>query len=168
VFKNRCYAINISKKQSNIMAKGHDEKGRFTSENTYGGDQGGAGRPEIYTEEWLEKELINLKEWMLKEKNIYYKRYFAERDLDVDIIRDSVKRHPRLARSLKLINDLQECKWVEGSAQKKLDAGISKLMLHKMGAIDTTTTVIVKKESDPVSIAIDEAMGKSKNLVSNE
>ena len=79
---------------------GHDEKGRFTFNNHYGGDTGCAGRPEIYTEEWLEKELNEMIKWMKKESNIYFKDFCSERGYAYRRLAEAIQTFPRLSRTI--------------------------------------------------------------------
>jgi hypothetical protein len=150
-----------------MTTPGHDEKGRFTTGHNYGGPNGG-GRTEIYTEEWLETELTEMVKWMSKEKNIYYKDFCCERGYAYKRLVEAVDKYPRFSEIMETIQQMQECKYMKGGLTKKFAEGMCTRALTRMGVFDSATSVIIKKESDPVSIAFNEAMGNSKNLVADD
>lgn len=142
-----------------------DEKGRFGPGNPYGGFQETAGRPELYNEEWLEQELKAMAEWVQNPRNIWLNKFCAQRGYLYKRLQEAVKKYPRFSESLEMINSLLHSTWVEGASFKKMSEGMAKAFLTQWKVMaDNPTTVLLKRE-DPISLAVEEAMDTSKDLV---
>ena len=150
-----------------MVRLGHDSKGRFTSSNPYGGynEVNPGGRPELYNEEWIEGELKAFAEWLKNPKNIWPNRFSAERGYPLRCLRDAVKKYPRFSQAYEMLNDLLYGNWVECAAFKRMSEKMATAFLTQWKVLDNTPTTVLVKRDDPISLAVDDAMDNSKDLV---
>lgn len=145
-----------------------DTAGRFGPGNHYGGGpQPGAGRPEKYTEEWVEKELNAFSEWVKDPMNIWPGRFAAERGYLLKRLYEAVEKYPSFSDYLETIKERLHGTWVEGATFKRMSEGMAKCFLRQWKALEPEETTVHVKNSNPLAQAVLESMDTSRDIVND-
>jgi hypothetical protein len=97
------------------------------------------GRPLKWTKEAIEAEADLLLEWSKKPSSLYFEEFCVERGYPGRYLTEFATENEKFGTTLEHIHTWQKCKLVRGSLLKKLDSGISKLLLSGYGIKDQQT-----------------------------
>lgn len=94
------------------------------------------GRPEKYTQEWLEEEAKVLLEWMKLPDNYYFKTFAYERGYRPDDFDDFCRKSKEFSIAYRNCKDIQEQKFIHNGLTRQWDPGFtSKVMSRVCGSM---------------------------------
>jgi hypothetical protein len=126
------------------------------------------GRPEKYTEEWLEKEAIDMLAWADQEELPYLREWCVRREYDPNRIAEFAKKSIKFSGALSKVKMKQEKTFLMKGLTKEWDASTVKYAMarvcdpiwkacHYKDNSDKDTNIELVK-------ALAEIMGKSKGV----
>jgi hypothetical protein len=87
------------------------------------------GRPEEYTDEFLEKEAEAFLEWSKNSNNLLFKNFALERGYSPEYLSRFAKKNEEFRQAYERAKSWQEVKLVEGALRNKLNANFAKFLL---------------------------------------
>ncbi len=125
---------------------------------------GEGGRPRRYSSEDIEKLADDFIVWLKKPKNIWFKDFCLERDIDPDFMKEWAKENERFNGIYKLAKHWQESKLLNGSLTKTLNSSTAEFVLINHHGY-TNKQQITGDLSNPLTFLLEIADGRSKELV---
>jgi hypothetical protein len=126
---------------------------------------GNSGRPpDIYTQEWIEKEAKALIEWFEVPRNIWLKGFALQRGYDPVRFDEFADKSVVFAEALTKAKKIQEFKLVDKSLFNEINSNITKFVLTNNHGW-TEKQQISGDASSPVGFLMTKVDGDSKDLV---
>jgi hypothetical protein len=126
---------------------------------------GEGGRPQKYTEEFINDAADKLEIWMKNDKNVFLEFFCFENDIDDDRIASWRHKNDRFKRAYNRFKIRQRGILQQGALTKKYQFNMAQLVLgvsHNM--ILKTEQKLTGDASNPISWLIDKTSGKTKDL----
>jgi len=135
----------------------------------YEGCQNG-GRPSKYTKEQIEKYADAFKEWLKDSKNVWFKDFALDNDLDPDLLSEWANENEKFSGVYKAAKHRQESRLVNGGLINTYNGSIVKLVLanaHKWST-EKQETKVTGDSTSPLAFIFQEIDGTTKDLVNDE
>jgi len=130
---------------------------------------GEGGRPQKYTPEFIDNQAIMLIKWLKDPENIFFEDFLLDQDIHPQRFSEWKLVNQRFSEAYELAYKRQESKLKNGSIRKNYDCGFAKfLLINNHGYSDKTESHITGDANNPFAVLINEAQGKSKDLVNEE
>lgn len=95
------------------------------------------GRPQTYSDEYLNELAESLWEWIKKPTSVWFEAFAIERQIPSDRLVDFAKRNEKFAEAYHFAKQWQKLKLIEGGLMNKFNSNITKLLLaHGHGIRD--------------------------------
>lgn len=131
--------------------------------------EGKAGRPKKYTTEYIEQLADELIIWIKKESNFWVKDFCLEKGIDPRLMTDWCKENERFSEALSIAKAFQESRIFKWSMLNKFNSTMSKFaLINNHGWVDKTETKVLGDQANPLSFLMQQADGKSKDLVKDD
>lgn len=128
---------------------------------------GEGGRPEIYTNEVIEKMAEELLEWIKKPDNIFFDDFCLDQDINPDYMSVWAQKNKRFLGAYEVAKKKEANKIKKGALTKDYDGGFAKfLLINNHGMAEKTESKI--SSDNPLAVFLQQADGKSKKLVNDE
>lgn len=130
------------------------------------------GRPELYTDEVIEKFADELLQWIRYPNNIFFEEFTIQKGILPEYMTRWASRNEKFNQAYKLAKNNQELQLKKGASFKVLSEGFTKfLLLNNHGTqkySDKTEHKVTGDVENPLSFALTKAVDKSKDLVDDE
>jgi hypothetical protein len=127
---------------------------------------GEGGRPKIYTEEFINKEAIELEKWMQLTENNFIEFFCFERGYHDDKIADFNRDNERFRRVYQIFKMKQRGMIFEGGLKRKYAHPMCALVLSNNHNIHAKTeTTVTNTNQDSLSSILDDIDGNTKDLI---
>lgn len=130
---------------------------------------GEGGRPRKYSTKDVERFADELLSWIKLEGNFWMKDFCLERDIDPDYMSIWAKENEKFGEVYKLAKAFQESKIFKGAIHETFNSGMSKFaLINCHGWVDKTESKMTGDAANPLAFLLQQADGKSKDLVQND
>lgn len=148
-------------KQERIMSppKGH------LPYNTHGE----GGRPQKYTQEFIEAEADALEKWMQEPSSIYFKRFAFDRGYSQQRLSEFAEVNHRFSETLAKAREWQEIRLAEGGLTNEFNPGFCKFVMGNIcGWSDKQETKLSGDAANPLKFLLEKIDGEGKEFVADE
>lgn len=132
-------------------------------------EKGEGGRPQKYTDEFIEKEADAFEEWMKKPDSYYFRKFAIDRGYSYNRIYEFAEVNERFSVVLSYAKQWQECKLAQGGMTNELNSGFTKFVMgNAHGWTDRTETKISGDSANPLAFILKEVDGTTKELADEQ
>ncbi len=124
------------------------------------------GRPQVYTDTWIEEEADRLLAWMELPESIFLKSFAVERKYHPNRLQEFADKNQKFSGVLELAKSWQESRLITYSLFNKINCGMTKFVLANHHGYCEKTQVS-GDVSNPLALAMTRADGSSKALVND-
>jgi hypothetical protein len=129
---------------------------------------GEGGRPQKYTQEFIEAEAEALEKWMQLPGSIYFKRFAFDRGYSQQRLSEFAEVNKRFAETLAMAREWQEIKLAEGGLRGEFNAHFCKFVMYNACGWSDKPEVKPSEENSLIALLLKEASNKSKDLINNK
>lgn len=90
------------------------------------------GRPEKYTQEWIEEEAKAFREWAVQPRNLWLKGFAYERGYHPRNLSEFADKNLKFSEALDFAKDQQEHKFINGASSKEMDMAFVKYFMPRL------------------------------------
>lgn len=131
--------------------------------------QGEGGRPQKYTQEFIEREAEALEKWMLNPDSIYFKRFAFDRGYSQQRLSEFADVSERFSETLARAREWQEIRLAEGGLKNEFNSGFCKFVMgNACGWTDRTETKLSGDAVNPLAFILQNVDGITKELVNDD
>lgn len=124
------------------------------------------GRPSRYSKEDIEKYAEDLKVWLADPKNVWFKDFCLDRDIDPDLMAEWAAENEKFNGAYRLAKSRQESRLVNGGLNNAFNGTIVKFVLsNSHGWTDKQETKLSGDAVNPLAFLLQKVDGTSKDLV---
>jgi|GEM_PF-781703 len=125
------------------------------------------GRPKKYTEEVIEHEAHQFRNWMDKPDSVWYECFAVERGYHPSLLSEWAKSNKKFGVVYDYAQGWQKAKLINGGLIGKYNSNILKLVLaNTIGWTDKQQ--ISGNAANPLAFLLEQADGKSKDIVNHD
>jgi len=131
--------------------------------------EGLAGRPKIYTDEFIDKKADELLKWFKEdEMHIFFDDFCLYQDLDPELMSIWANQHDRFSQVLKTAKKWQESRLRNGVLTKGYNNGMATLVLTNHHGYLSSKTESKVTQKTTIEAVLSEISGTTEKLVSDE
>ena len=124
------------------------------------------GRPEKYTEEFIEREADAFLNWIGSNRNIYFKSFALERGYHPNRLAEFANQNEKFLGAYEKAKAWQEIRLIEGGLLSEFNAGFTKfVMINVCGWTDKQETKVSVDKANPLRFILEQINGKTKDLI---
>lgn len=127
---------------------------------------GEGGRPQKYTQEFIEAEADALEKWMQNSDSIYFKRFAFDRGYSQQRLSEFAEVNQRFSETLARAREWQEIRLAEGGLTSEFNSSFCKFVMgNACGWTDKQETKLSGDAVNPLAFLLQKTDGESKDLV---
>lgn len=131
--------------------------------------EGLAGRPKIYTDEFIDNLADELMAWLDSGKFIWFERFALEKKIDPDLMSEFASTNEKFSGAYKLAKQHQKVRLIECGLVKKYQYNLVQLLLgHHYGIFEKKQNVISGGDDNSLRFILENIDGQSKELVKSD
>jgi hypothetical protein len=134
--------------------------------NQYACDHG-QGAPKQYTQEWLEQEAIEFKQWMQREDSVFFKSFAVERGYHPNRLAEFAEGSEVFAGVYHLAKIWQEIRLVNYGLFNRTNCGMTKFVLANHHGYSERSQVS-GDTVNPLALLLGKLDGTTKELLNDE